>query len=103
MSTAYHTLVSARGEEDLADLAGAALVDLGPAGLEHEVARVHEAVVARDVRRVGGRVGRALRGDAGGGVVDEVLAEHAAVGELAALQGDQGLLLLRRDGHPAGR
>ena len=68
-----------------ANLAGAALVHLGPAGLEHEVARVHEAwlgfgvrlgpgywfgfgiglvrvavhdaVVARDVGRVGGRLG----------------------------------------------
>ena len=27
----------------MANLAGAALVDLGPAGLEHEVARVHDA------------------------------------------------------------
>eukprot|EP00964_Phaeocystis_antarctica_P048492 scaffold28078_cov57-Phaeocystis_antarctica.AAC.7 len=81
-SRADHTLVSASAR------AGTALVDLGPAGLEHEVARVHEAVVARDVRRVRGGLGGALRGHAGGGVVDEVLAEHAAVGELAALQGD---------------
>ena len=94
----------------MANLAGAALVHLGPAGLEHEVARVHDAwlglrlrikvkvkvrararararvrvqvkfkvrvrvtVVARDVRRVGGRLGRTLRADAGGGVVNEVL------------------------------
>eukprot|EP00321_Phaeocystis_globosa_P009761 CAMPEP_0118827940 /NCGR_PEP_ID=MMETSP1162-20130426/15955_1 /TAXON_ID=33656 /ORGANISM="Phaeocystis Sp, Strain CCMP2710" /LENGTH=209 /DNA_ID=CAMNT_0006758821 /DNA_START=170 /DNA_END=796 /DNA_ORIENTATION=- len=73
----------------MANLAGAALVHLGPAGLEHEVARVHDAVVARDVGRVGGRLGRALRADAGGGVVNEVLAEHAAVGQLAALQGGE--------------
>jgi hypothetical protein len=47
--------------KDLADLAGAALVDLCPAGLEHKVGHVHEAVVAGDVRRVGGGLGRAHR------------------------------------------
>ncbi|CAH0368550.1 unnamed protein product [Pelagomonas calceolata] len=64
------------------------------AGHEHRVDGVDDAVVALDVRRPVGRLGRALRLEADDGVVEPVLAELAVVGQRAAVE----RLLVRVEG-----
>ena len=74
-------LSSARGR----GVAGRAVAAgrLSPSRVDDLVDHVDEAVVGLDVGLVGGAGGRVV--DVGEGVVDEVLAEHAAVGDLRAL------------------
>jgi len=57
---------------------------LRPARVDALVDHVDDTVVGLDVARVAGAGGRGL--DGAEGVVDEVLAEHAAVGDRAALE-----------------